>query len=159
MIDDDDLEITTRSALHEAFKSGNNRVIDIILDYMSLIEINNSQVFKDIMHYLTDMQSFGKYLDNLVTQTQQMKDKKVLRVKKPFNDTIIAMAESHTAFIDDGFYRSRFGENIDDTSMKAFPIEVVCLKIDWIINTQEGKEFLSAINQSERLDYYEIRTL
>jgi hypothetical protein len=53
------------------------------------------------MHRLTDIQSFGHYLDNLVTQTMQMKDKKVLRVKNPLNDNIVAMASSNTAFIDD----------------------------------------------------------
>lgn len=34
-----------KSALHQAFKEGNNRVIDIILANMALIEINNSAIF------------------------------------------------------------------------------------------------------------------
>ena len=34
-----------KSALHQAHKEGNNRVIDIILAHMALIEINNSGVF------------------------------------------------------------------------------------------------------------------
>jgi hypothetical protein len=63
------------------------------------------------MPQLTDIQSFGKYLENLVTQTQQMKDKSVLRVKAPLNDSIVAMASSPTIFIDDNFYFKKFGEN------------------------------------------------
>jgi hypothetical protein len=62
-----EFKITTKSALHEAFKSGNNRVIDIILGHMALIDINNSSVFSDLMPHLTDISSFGRYLENLVT--------------------------------------------------------------------------------------------
>ena len=54
------------------------------------------------------------------------------------NDTIVAMASSHTLFIDEEFYLKKFGENIHDTTLKAFPVEVVCLRIDWIINTKQG---------------------
>jgi len=31
-----------KSPLHEAYRQGNNRVVDIILKYMSRININNS---------------------------------------------------------------------------------------------------------------------
>ena len=88
-----------------------------------------------------------------------MKDKSVLRVKKPINETMVAMGSSHTLFIDEEFYLRKFGEDINDSSLKAFPVEIVCLRIDWIINTQQGLKFLQAINQSDRLDFYEIRTL
>ena len=75
-----------------------------------------------------------------------MKEKSVLRVKDAMNESIVAMASSHTLFIDEQFYNKKFGENINDTSLKAFPVEVVCLRIDWIINTQQGQDFLQAIN-------------
>ena len=75
-----------------------------------------------------------------------MKDKSVLRVKEPINETMVAMGSSHTLFIDEEFYRKKFGEDIHDSSLKAFPVEVVCLRIDWIINTQQGLKFLQAIN-------------
>ena len=55
MLEKKELKITTKSALHEAFKSGNNRVIDIILGHMALIDINNSSVFSDLMPHLTDI--------------------------------------------------------------------------------------------------------
>ena len=115
MWEKEEMEISTKSALHEAFKSGNNRVIDIILGHMALIDINNSSVFSDIMPKLTDISSFGHYLENLVTQTQQMKDKSVLRVKEPINETMVAMGSSHTLFIDEEFYRKKFGEDIHDS--------------------------------------------
>ena len=33
------------------------------------------------------------------------------------------------------------------------------MRIGWVISTQEGKDFLQAILNSERLDYYEIKAL
>lgn len=71
------------SALHQAYRDGNNRVVDIILNYMAQISINNSEVFKDVLCETTDLQSFGMYLENIQTQTTQMLDKKLLRIKEP----------------------------------------------------------------------------
>jgi hypothetical protein len=88
-----------------------------------------------------------------------MQEKKVLRIQEPLNDTIIAIATSHTAYVDDEFYVQKFGENKKNANFKAFPVQVVSLPIGWIISTPEGKEFLQAILQSERLDFYEIKSL
>ena len=51
------------------------------------------------------------------------------------NDSLIAMAPSNTAYVDEDFYKNRFGEDILDTSTKAFPVNVVSLRIGWIIST------------------------
>ena len=88
-----------------------------------------------------------------------MRDKKVLRVKHPLNDNIIAIASSQTTFIDDKFYNSSFGERLNDDSYNSYPVEIVSLSINWIVSTPEGKNFLQAIHESERLDFYEIRSL
>lgn len=88
-----------------------------------------------------------------------MVDKKLLKIKEPINDTIIAMATSHTAYVDDDFFEKKFGEDKENPEYKVHPVEVLSLKIGWIINTPEGKEFLQAILQGERLDYYEIKSL
>lgn len=54
-----------KSALHEAFREGNNRVVDIILSYMAKISINNSEIFKEVLKEVTDLQNFGQYLANI----------------------------------------------------------------------------------------------
>jgi hypothetical protein len=87
-----------------------------------------------------------------------MSQKKVLRVKEPFNDSIIAISSSSTAYIDEDFYYKEFGDK-QNADYKAYPVNIVSLKINWIISTPEGKEFLQSIHQSERLDFYEIQTL
>jgi hypothetical protein len=62
MMGDEKSSVVYKSALHQAHKEGNNRVIDIILAHMALIEINNSGVFSQILPDLTDIQSFPIYL-------------------------------------------------------------------------------------------------
>ena len=58
------------------------------------------------MYEVVDLQSFGMYLTNIQTQTKQMLDKKLLKIEEPMNDTIIAMATSHTAYVDDDFFKN-----------------------------------------------------
>jgi hypothetical protein len=71
-----------------------------------------------------------------------MQEKKVLRIKEPLNESIIAISTSHTAYVDDEFYEKNFEENKKKADFKAFPVKVVSLPIGWIISTPEGKEFL-----------------
>ena len=59
----------THSALHAAFKDGNNRVVDSILQKMSDISTDYSEMFSDLLPELTDLQSFTIYTGNLPTQT------------------------------------------------------------------------------------------
>ena len=61
------------------------------------------------------------------------------------NNSIVAMATSSTAYIDDDFYKNKFGEFAKEDQKKAFPVNVVAMKINWIISTKEGKYFLQAI--------------
>jgi hypothetical protein len=88
-----------------------------------------------------------------------MLDKNVLRVESPLNDSIIAIDSSPTLYVDDLFYREVFKEDVKNQSYKAYPVEVFALKIDWIVSTPAGKEFLSALSQSENLDFFDITTL
>ena len=53
---EEDEQVQKLSCLHAAVVEGNNRAIDIILTYMSKIELNSSENFKDILHLLVDQQ-------------------------------------------------------------------------------------------------------
>ena len=88
-----------------------------------------------------------------------MLDKNILRVKNPLNDSIIAIDSSPTLFVDDIFYREKFKEEKLNPHFKAYPVDILALKIDWIISTSQGKEFLQALSQSENLDFFDIKTL
>ena len=66
----------------------------------------------------------------------------MLRIKEPLTETIVAMAPSHTAYVDDIFFREKFGEDMENTDYKVHPVEILSLKIGWITNTPEGKGFL-----------------
>lgn len=94
---------------------------------------------------MIDIKSFTKYMSQLPVQTQQMLDKNILRIKAPLNDSIIAIDSSPTLYVDDIFYKEVFGEDKKNQNYKAYPVEIYALKIDWIVSTPAGKEFLQAL--------------
>jgi hypothetical protein len=74
-----------------------------------------------------------------------MLDKNILRVNKPLNDTIIAIASSPTLYVDDIFYRNVFKEDKTNPYYKAYPVDIMALKIDWIVSTENGRAFLQEL--------------
>jgi len=49
-------------------------------------------------------------------------------------------------------------ENVTDTSYKSYPVRVVALRMQWILQ-DEGEKFLHGILRSENLDLYTIETV
>ena len=133
-------EENVKSALHLAVRNGNTKTVDTIMSYMAKININDSEDFKSVLNQLTDLTSFENYLSNLTSQTQNLQEKKVLHVAHPLNENIIAIESSDSAYIDDLFFKNKFGDQLN-SDYKAYPVDVVSLKINWIISTPEGKEF------------------
>mmetsp|Transcript_18470 Transcript_18470/g.28333 ORF Transcript_18470/g.28333 Transcript_18470/m.28333 type:complete len:289 (-) Transcript_18470:1329-2195(-) len=98
------------TALQKALRFGNNRSVDIILGFMSKIPVNASSNFKNIMGELIEYKSFVPYLEQLPTQTKQMRKKQVLKVRQSFNDKIVAFTHSSCMYIDDLFWKKNIGE-------------------------------------------------
>jgi hypothetical protein len=61
------------------------------------------------------------------------------------NDSIIAIDSSPCLYVDNLFYREVFKEDVKNQDYKAYPVNIFALKIDWIVSTPAGKEFLSAL--------------
>ena len=57
----EDGEVSNNSALHTAYHAGNQRSIDIVLNFMSKINFNASRNFNDIMPEMLDMNYFPDY--------------------------------------------------------------------------------------------------
>jgi len=83
-----------------AMKEGNNRSVEIILNYMSLINTNNSQSFRDIFHQLMEYKKVKDYISELPRSSNQMEKKQVLKIKTPMSKEIIQMCESNTIYVD-----------------------------------------------------------
>ena len=87
-----------------AMKEGNNRSVEIILNYMSCISTNNSQSFRDIFHKLMEYKKVKAYISELPRSSNQMEKKQVLKIKNPMSKEIIQMSESNTIYVDQLFY-------------------------------------------------------
>ena len=59
------LKTESNSALHKALREGNNRSVDIILEYMAKIGMNASENFAGVFDLLIDYPNFKKYIADL----------------------------------------------------------------------------------------------
>ena len=82
-----------------------------------------------------------------------MLNKQTMRVQSTFSNKIVKLGSSDTSYIDGEYYKSKFEEN--DEKYKSYPVKVVALRINWVL-TNEGKQFLLAVLNSENLDIYLI---
>ena len=79
-------------------------------------------------------------------QTNRMRQKQVLKLgESPYNDTIVKFSEASSIQIDDHFYKNRMGEVMDN---KSYPVDMLAVRVAWILNMKEGKEFLQSIYKS-----------
>lgn len=47
----------------------------------------------------------------------------------------------------------------NSTNYSSYPVNLQQLRVDWLLNTDDGKNLLSAIHSAEKLSFYEIPTL
>jgi hypothetical protein len=45
---------------------------------------------------------------------------------------------------------------IKNKDVQTYPIKVVALQIGWLLNEEEGIDFLIAMNNSEKVELYEL---
>ena len=89
----------------------------------------------------------------------EMIEKQILKVRSAEHEKIVRISDSPGVYIDDRFYQNSMGEDKNDKNNKSFPVNVVAMRIDWILNEPEGIKFLFAILHSDNLDLYEVSSL
>ena len=85
-----------------------------------------------------------------------MQRKQVLRAKQPYNDLIVKMASSSCEYVDEKFFSDVLGEKED---YPCYPVNVVALRLNWILKDPKGKEFLDIILRNGELSIFDIPTL
>ena len=119
---------------------------------MAKIDSNNSASIKDILFELVEYQQFIPYMESLQFQTIQMINKQTLKVAEKFNDKIVAINSHTSSYVDNAFYRDKFGENqqqkdfafigLEQTEYKNYPVSNWAFRIDWILTHDDGKKLL-----------------
>jgi hypothetical protein len=131
----------------------NNRSSDVILDYMSKIKFNSSRNIMSVISKLVNYKQFIKYLTYLPVQTPIMEQKQVIRVVDSYDEKIIGFCDASCIQIDEAFYRNIMKEvpRSEGVVYKSYPVQIVALRIAWILEQKEGKEFLWAIYNNQNL--------
>ena len=70
------------------------------------------------------------------------------------------MNSSQVNYADEKFYHDSFNE-IQEFSDGAntFPVQIVTLRIGWILQTKDGQDYLNEILHSEDLEFYRVKSL
>lgn len=78
-----------------------------------------------------------------------------------FDDQFVSMAYTSFSFTDRKFYAKMMNEvSLDqDAQYTSYPVQVQALQSDWIIKTEDGKNFLQQILYSENMDLFKIPSL
>lgn len=63
-----EIEITN-SPLHIAVREGNNKSVDIILHFMSKVQVKASRKYRDILHRLVQFQNMKSYISSIPKST------------------------------------------------------------------------------------------
>lgn len=89
----------------------------------------------------------------------------------------MAIGPSRSTYVDETFYSEQMQEQkphtappgadpaiqswtkSSDSHYQSYPVNMQQLRVDWILNTDDGKRLLAAIHASDRLDFYEIPAL
>ena len=66
------------------------------------------------------------------------------------------MTSSPCEYIDDEFFKNKMDER---DKYQSYPVNVVALRVNWILSHDAGKTFLSKILLDADLSLYEIKTL
>ena len=71
-----------------------------------------------------------------------MINKQTLRMRKKFSEEIVSLNRNRTAYVDGQYFRDHVKEEKENPNFKNFPVSVWALKVEWIINSRDGKELL-----------------
>ena len=72
------------------------------------------------------------------------------------NDTIVKMASSESIFIDERFFREKMDERKNEVNYQMYPVNIVAMRMQWIINHKYGINFMRAILLSSDLNIYKV---
>ena len=93
-----------------------------------------------------------------------MKSKKVLRICENDGKELIGQAPSQSLMMNDSLYSVHMGDTpkplqIDIREFKNFPVDVRAMRVDWILETFQGKQFLKALHTCEDSDLFKMSAL
>ena len=82
----------------------------------------------------------------------------MLRLRETFSDKIAAMSESTNISTDQQFFETNMNE-VYTGIFKCHSVNVVALKVGWILNDDTGRAFLESILHKQDLEYFKIPSL
>ena len=83
-----------------------------------------------------------------------MINKQTIKLRKYDNDEILKVAPSSCAYIDDEFFKEDMGEDLEDPSCNTHSTTIKAIRVDWMLNEDEGLKFLRQTLQQKNRDIF-----
>jgi hypothetical protein len=125
---------------------------------MSKISCKNPAMITDISKELIEFESFLEFYESCQYQTKNLMRKKEMRLCETLNDEILTFKMSNSTCMDDSFFKS-MGDIQRSTESDGIPViyksELKCLEVDWLMNSENGRDFMNTILSYDSSDVYE----
>jgi len=69
------------------------------------------------------------------------------------------MGPAHCIYVDEKYYKDFMGEDKTNVDYSSYPVNVVGLRLGWVLNDVEGKLLLQKIAANEDMSIFETPTL
>ena len=117
------------TALHIAYDLKNSRSVDILLRYMSKTQSDSSKNFRKLFPLLVERGAFQYYIDCLTFQTINMKQKQILKIDQPLNNTVVKLGHSMSKYVDSNMFKKCMDEDKANKDYQSYPVEVIGIRI------------------------------
>ena len=81
----------------------------------------------------------------------------MIRANNTYNDRIVAMAQSSSIYVDQLFFRDSMNDT--EKQLRSYPVSIISVKVGWLVNEPQGKDFLIEILNTPNMDIYKIESL
>lgn len=112
---------------------------------------------------MIEQDGFTDYFQSIIIQTKFLSSKCLIKTYSKYSDDIVSMGVNNSSIIDDFFFYNKLGEHQlphdrlhkFDSNLQSYQVKCSMIRIDWIIKTKGGKQFLFNLLNSENNAVYE----
>ena len=76
---------------------------------------------------------------------------------------MVAIADSKCIYLDEKFYRENMKEvqksKDGQENYKSYAVDIQAMRVNWIINSDDGKKFIESINEVDNLDLFKNKAI
>ncbi|TNV87578.1 hypothetical protein FGO68_gene12312 [Halteria grandinella] len=137
--------------LHFAVVNDISKSLNLLLKKLSVVRVNNTDNFKDVFDNFLDYGFFADYLNVNYFQSTQMKSIQSMNIPRLSN------SDEHGAIVvenNNTFVTQELFLTVVKDSAPNQPVTVKGFDLYWILNSEEGRNFLHKLSNHENVNFF-----